>query len=316
MRTLNLKMTPLKAILPPALLLLAGCASVQTPAWQARPEAGPDRGAQAAQTRPLSEKEKKDSAALEAWLKTMKANPQEALKAYKNVSASMPERWQVNYDAAVAYLRLNKPEPAVAELNAALGKKDAAPGVVYGALGAAYASMGKKDDSAAAFKKAFEHGAGAGVLVNAGAASMETGRLDEALIYYREAEALEPKNPALHYNLGLLMYRKGFYRRALEEFGRASGNGLDGLKVSLCKAQTLLRLGRHGEALRLFEEIASRDTNYFYLHKQIGIIYELYAGDMKKAFEHYNLYLSVVKGDKDVESWIEIVQARLAREGQ
>lgn len=315
MRTPGLKMMPFKALLPPALLLLAGCASVQTPAWQARPEAGPDRGAQTPQTRPLSEKEKRDGAALDAWLKAMKANPQEALKAYKNIAASMPERWQVNYDAAVAYLRVNEPELAAAELNAALGK-DPSPGVVYGALGAAYASMGKKDDSAAAFKKAFEHGPGAEVLINAGAAFMEMGRLDEAVIYYREAEALAPENPALRYNLGLLMYRKGLYRRALEEFGRASGKGLDALKVSLCKAHTLLRLGRYAEALRLFEEIASRDTNYFYLYKQTGIIYELYLGDMKKAFEHYNLYQSVVKGDKDVEAWMEIVQARLAREAQ
>lgn len=311
----GLKMILFKAILPPALLLLAGCASVRTPAWQAQPQAGPDRGAQANQARPLSEKDKKDSAALEAWIKTMKANPLEALKEYKNVSASMPERWQVNYDAAVAYLRLSKPEQAVAELNAALGK-DPAPGAVYGALGTAYAAMGKKNDSAEAFKKAFEHNAGVEVIINAGGIFMEMGRLDEALVYYREAEALAPENPILRYDLGLLMYRKGFYRRALEEFNRASGKGLDALKVSLCKAHTLLQLGRHEEALRLFEEIALRDTNYFYLHKQIGIIYELYVGDMNKAFEHYNLYLSGIKGDKDVESWIEIVTARLAREAQ
>ncbi|MBI5826848.1 MAG: tetratricopeptide repeat protein [Deltaproteobacteria bacterium] len=304
-----------KAILPAALLLLAGCASVQTPAWQARPEAGPDRGATAPQARPLSEKEKKDAAALEAWLKTMKADPREALKAYKNISASMPDRWQVNYDAAVAYLRLNEPELAVTELNAALGK-DPAPGVVYGALGTAYASMGKKDDSAEAFKKAFEHGPGAEVLINAGGAYMEMGRFDEAIVYYREAEALAPKNPALHYNLGLWLYRKGLYRKALEEFNRASVKGLDDLKVSLCKAQTLLRLGRYEEALGLFKSAAQMDKNYFYLHKQIGIIYELYVGDLNKAFEHYNLYLSGIKGDKDVESWIEIVKARLAREGQ
>lgn len=308
--------TPLKAVLPIALLLLAGCAtSVRPPAWRARPEAGPDGGASATQTRPLSEKEKRDAAALDAWLRTMKSNPREALKAYGGIAASMPERWQVNYDAAVAYLRLNEPEPAVAELNAALGK-DPDPGIVYGALGAAYASMGKRDDSAAAFKKAFEHGPGAGVLINAGAAYTEMGRLDEAVIYYREAEALDPENPALRYNMGLLLYGKGLYRKALEEFNRASGKGLDDLKISLSKARTLLRLGRYDEALELFKSAALKDKNYFYLHKQIGIIYELYLGDMKKAFEHYNMYLSGIKGDKDVESWIDIVKARLSREAQ
>ncbi|MEK7772917.1 MAG: tetratricopeptide repeat protein, partial [Deltaproteobacteria bacterium] len=293
---------------------LAGCASVQTPNGLIKPEAARNPAGDAPQSKPRSEKEKKNAAAFNVWLKTIRENPKEALNAHKDIAVSMPDRWQVNYNAAVIYMKLNEPDKAESELNAAL-KKNPRPGMVYGALGVAYALAGKKDDAAAAFKKAFKEDSRAAVLINAGGVYLEMGRYEEAMTYYRDAETIEPENPLVRYNLGLLLYRKGDYKKALEEFRKAKRAG-DGITASLCEAQTLLKLGRHEDALELFKNAVEKDTNYFYLYKHMGIIYELYAGDMKKAYEYYNMYLSMVKSDKDVESWIQIVKTRLAREGQ
>lgn len=249
-----------------------------------------------------------------AWMTQIDQAPGEALRAYPGLAKALSDRWEVHYNGGLLYMKLNRPEEAQDAFNRAM-KLKAPPEKIYNALGIVYYETGRKNEAADALKKAFGYDWKSQALINIGNVYMEIGKYDDAVGYYRDAEALDPNNPMLHYNKGILFYRKGNYRKALEEFEKVPG-AEDALKSGFCKAQSLLKTGRYEESLKLFKKLAEKDTNNFYLYKHIGIIYEIYLGNPEKAFENYTAYLSHVKEDKDVQAWQDITRTKIMNKEQ
>ncbi|HZN04764.1 MAG TPA: VWA domain-containing protein [Candidatus Polarisedimenticolia bacterium] len=65
---------------------------------------------------------------------------------------------------------------------------------------------------------------------NEGNQKYEQKKYDEALRLYTDAQALKPSAPELHYNIGNVLFRKGEFDKAIEEYLRAQSAASPGLR--------------------------------------------------------------------------------------
>lgn len=112
--------------------------------------------------------------------------------------------------------------------------------------------------------------------VNLALAYKKTGKLNQAEENLKLALGVEPDNPVANNELALL-YRK---------------------------------TGRFSEARQVYEKLLEKYPNYRMVHKNLGILCDLYMRDYECALKHYVFYSSVVQDDKKVKIWIADLQRR------
>ncbi len=148
-------------------------------------------------------------------------------------------------------------------------------------------------DAAMAHLKAEEYDAGIKLLsgvvkaapntavpsVNLALAYKKTGKLKQAEESLKQAVSIEADNPVANNELALL-YRK---------------------------------TGKFTEARQIYERMLEKYPNYKLVHKNLGILCDLYLRDYECALKHYVFYSDVVQDDKTVKIWIADVQKRLRR---
>lgn len=69
--------------------------------------------------------------------------------------------------------------------------------------------------------------------------------------------------------------------------------------------------GRFDEARKLYEQALSAFPDYYPVHRNLGILCDLYLNDLNCALEHYERYRHAVSEDKQVDLWIADLRARL-----
>ncbi len=235
-------------------------------------------------------------------------HPEDALRFYSKVTELAPELWEPYYNMAIIHMRLGQMEMAEEALHMAL-KRGGSPAWIYNALGIVYMATGRDEKAEAVLKKGLGYERSLPILTNLAGIYIRHGDTDRAGRYLLESERIDPSNETVRYNKGLLLYKRGDYRGARLEL-----ETLDEYtdRVLTYRAQALLKLGEYEKALELFEEIAKRDPSNPYPYRNMGIIYEIYMGDLEKALENYLAY--VERGgerDEEVRGWIEVVKARL-----
>lgn len=104
----------------------------------------------------------------------------------------------------------------------------------------------------------------------------KTGKLKQAEESLQQALAAEPDNPVANNELALL-YRK---------------------------------TGRFVLARQLYEKILDKYPDYRMVHKNLGILCDLYMKDYECALKHYEFYSNVVQDDKAVKIWIADLKNR------
>jgi len=74
------------------------------------------------------------------------------------------------------------------------------------------------------------------------------------------------------------------------------------------------KTGRFAEARAIYEKAIARFPEYYPLHKNLGILCDLYLNDPACAFEHYEMYSNARPEDTQVKLWIADLRARLGRD--
>lgn len=265
------------------------------------------------ETRSDAEKIETAKMLFEQGLKRMKDNPRVALEVFAEVERLAPEIWTANYNLALVYMKLREFKNAERELIKSLNKK-APPTIIYNTLGMAYMYI-DNDKALEAFEKSLAFEKSVIALINLADLYQATGKTKWLLRTLHELEIMAPTDKTAYYDMGLIWYRMEKYKNAEEAFEKALNNGKGDTRVLYLKAQALLGQGKYDAALQVFQDMAAMNIIDPVPYREMGIIYEIYLGDMEMALESYQSYVN--KGGekaKEVSGWIDIVNNRLSKE--
>lgn len=249
----------------------------------------------------------------EQGLKRMKENPRVALEVFSEVERLAPEIWTANYNLALVYMKLREFKNAERELINSLNKK-APPTIIYNTLGMAYMYI-DNDKALEAFEKSLAFEKSVVALINLADIYQATGKTKLLLRTLHELEIMVPADKTAYYNIGLIWYRIERYKNAEEAFEKALSNGKGDTRVLYLKAHALLGQGKYDPALQVFQDMVAMNIIDPAPYREMGMIYEIYVGDMEMALENYQAYVN--KGGekaKEVSVWIDIVKNRLSKE--
>ena len=89
---------------------------------------------------------------------------------------------------------------------------------------------------------------------NEGNRLYEKKRFDDALRKYTDAQAQKPDAPELHYNIGNVLFRKGEFAKAIEEYLRTQGGTDASLKQAAAynRGNALMKQGQFQEAVEAY----------------------------------------------------------------
>ncbi|HHL40019.1 MAG TPA: tetratricopeptide repeat protein [Deltaproteobacteria bacterium] len=254
---------------------------------------------------------------LKGAFKRLDDDPAAARRIYQKVISMAPANWLAHYNLGMLMMWEGELEGARRELLLALENARRPPSDIYAALGMVHLRLGMTEEAIRYFDDGLGVERSPAMLMNAANAYQEAGRLEEALRNYRKVEAVDPEFRGLDYNLGMLLFRMGHYDGALHRFEQAlERDEAPRRTLLLLKARTLLKLGEPAAALQILQRLADDGEDKAAIYRNMGIIYELYMGDMERAARNYELYLAAAgEDDPEVGRWLRLVRARLERAG-
>jgi len=71
--------------------------------------------------------------------------------------------------------------------------------------------------------------------------------------------------------------------------------------------------GRFAEAREMYEQALARFPNYYPVHRNLGILCDLYLNDTACALDHYEIYSQAMPEDRQVKLWIADLRMRLGQ---
>lgn len=135
--------------------------------------------------------------------------------------------------------------------------------------------------------------------------------------YHNAIEILEkvieqsPGVTAPYINLGIAYQKIDDQEKAEKQFISAL-ELFPGHPVASNQYGLLLRKkGKFNEARNIFEQALAVYPSYYPVHRNLGILYDLYLNDSEKALEHYEIYYEYVPEDAKVKIWIVDLRIRL-----
>jgi Tfp pilus assembly protein PilF len=142
-------------------------------------------------------------------------------------------------------------------------------------------------------------------------AMLNAHKYDEAVKLLEQVTAQSPGVTAPFINLGIAYQRIDKHELAEEQFKTAL-QLVPGHPVACNEYGLLVRKrGRFDEARALYEQALTGFHNYYPVHRNLGILCDIYLNDLECALGHYEIYSRAMPEDKQVKMWIADLRARL-----
>ena len=160
--------------------------------------------------------------------------------------------------------------------------------IVHNNLGAAYGRKGLLEEAIVEYEKALALDPKY-VLAhnNLGFAYGRKGLLEEAIVEYKKALALDPKSVIARNNLGNVYGMKGLLEEAITEFKKALAVAPDYPLAHNNLGYTYLIQGKLETAITEFHKALAIDPIYARAHYNLALAY-FYKGSYREAIEHYD----------------------------
>lgn len=114
-------------------------------------------------------------------------------------------------------------------------------------------------------------------------------------------------------NLGIVRHVNGHPDTAEQSLRRALAINPDNIDAYNYLAVMLRQQGRFADSEGLYLQALSRSPRHADTHLNLGILYEVYLGDLNKAKSHYQSYQSLrAEPDRLVQGWIMDIERRQA----
>jgi len=124
-----------------------------------------------------------------------------------------------------------------------------------------------------------------------------------------------PQASGGYLNLGITLVEQNALEEALDIFEQGISKNRDNLDLYNQSGQLLRRLGRFEEAKLRYQAGLAQWSQYAPLHLNLGILYELYLGQLDRGLYHYQQFQQYSeKPDKKVGKWIIDLERRLKQQ--
>ncbi len=166
-------------------------------------------------------------------------------------------------------------------------KKYPGTAITHGNLGRALAERGKLDEAIVHYRQAIRLRPDyAKVHYNLGLALDEQGKLEETILHYNEALRLKPVYPGAHLNLGVALARRGKFDEAVVQYQEALKDNPECAEAHYNWGVDLAARGRIDEAVFHYREAIGIRPNYPEARLNLGV---LLAGEgkLEEAAFHY-----------------------------
>lgn len=146
---------------------------------------------------------------------------------------------------------------------------------------------------------------------------MRSGETDAAEAALQQLAQRAPALSGPPANLGLLDLNAGNPEAAIEHLTQAVSLNGRNVEAHNLLGVARLRAGQIDEARTAFETAIRIDPSHAPAQRNLGIMYDLYLGDPRKALEYYEKYQTLTDEESsDVKRWIQSVNRRLGGESE
>lgn len=142
-------------------------------------------------------------------------------------------------------------------------------------------------------------------------AMIKEGKYDKAIELLEKVIAQSPEMTAPHINLAIAYSRINKPEQAEQHLKKAL-ELIPGHPVASNEYSLLLRkAGRFAEGRATYEKALAAFPEYYPIHRNLGILCDLYLKDLACALEHYEVYSKAMPKDEQVKLWLADLRTRL-----
>lgn len=135
--------------------------------------------------------------------------------------------------------------------------------------------------------------------------AMKSGHTRRALQLFNYIHKKFPGFAGPQLNIGLMYLKKNNLSKAEKAFKQAIKINRDNAIGYNLLGVVYRRSGKFNEAQEQYQLAIAKDPHYANAHLNLGVLYDLYMGDLKQAIYYYEKYQSLSKtADNQVSKWI------------
>ncbi len=140
---------------------------------------------------------------------------------------------------------------------------------------------------------------------------MKDGRSADAAAAFKQLSLAYPQFAGPELNLGLLYLQGSLLPQAEEAFKAAlernPASAVAGNELGIVER----KLGKFAEAEAAYQRTIAAEPNYAPAYLNLGVLYDLYLGEPRKALEQFEHYIQLAGENKQVAGWVVELRKRV-----